>query len=137
MDKKQPISFDFVFGGFKQRDKEESLGKKVEFSDKQVQEQSTKEPGKLCKKVFEEDYDQEDLNNLDDAADKKDSVSFDFVFGGFKQLEKEESSTKCGFNGQNFQRKYPSEPGKLCKKVYEEDYEESSNNLGEEHEIGE
>jgi len=48
--------------------------------------------------------------------DKKEPISFDFVFGGFKQRPKEDFEIKN--NGvKKFERKYPSEPGKLCKNV--------------------
>lgn len=57
--------------------------------------------------------------------DKKEPISFDFVFGGFKQQPKEDFEIKN--NGvKKFERKYPSEPGKLCKNVFKEDYEQPS-----------
>jgi len=57
--------------------------------------------------------------------DKKEPISFDFVFGGFKQRPKEDFEIKN--NGvKKFERKYPSEPGKLCKNVFKEDYEQQS-----------
>ena len=68
--------------------------------------------------------------------------SFDFVFGGFKQknfdedkkpiilphTKRQNSSTPSYGFLSYYRKKHPLKPGKLCKKVFPEDYEQESQN---------
>lgn len=45
--------------------------------------------------------------------------SFQFVFGGYKQ--KETSTIQGEIVNGHFERKYPSEVGKLCKNIFPEE----------------
>ncbi len=63
----------------------------------------------------------------------KKGPSFDFVFGGFKQKNFDEDKNpiiSTSYYGYLYSRrkKHPLKPGKLCKKVFPEDYEQESQN---------
>lgn len=81
---------------------------------------------------------------------EKEYPSFEFVFGGFKQKGIHEKakpvilphtnrykSTNPRYSYLDYHRKtHPLKPGKLCKKVFPEDYEQESQNQNNDLELG-
>lgn len=53
----------------------------------------------------------------------KKPINYEFVFGGFKQLDKDEDRKPISANYlDRIRKKHPMKPGKLCKEVFPEDY---------------